>query len=983
MSDVKICPTVSGNPPPPEVINSKMPGRITNQLQYLEKVAIKALWRHQFSWPFRQPVDAVALRLPDYYTIIKTPMDLSTIKKRLQNRYYWQGLDCIKDFNTMFTNCYVYNKPADDIVFMAQSLEKLFLQKVSKMPNEECEVTTITSKEPGKGRKTSAGEIRPRSIVSEVVLQQTVTVIPPDVPKFLQPITLSAHIDTTIKKGFKRKAEPTAATSSVVFNSKVFPAEDHSAPCTLLSRQGSGRPIKPPKKDLPSSEVKKVRLSEQLRCCNEILKELLSKRHSMHAWPFYSPVDAVALGLHDYHDIIKQPMDLSTIKEKMDQREYANAKEFAADVRLMFSNCYKYNPPAHEVVYMARKLQEVFEARYLKVPQELEGCPLPHLVEMVNADRVGNLLTSASSESESSSETERSSEEVAMQLANLEDRLKAVSDQLKRLSQEPQLKPKKKDKLKKEKRSKEKYIARLKHKSSKYRSMVEKMANIKSSIMLANRHNIHGLHSKCENEVSSKPVTYQEMKQLKQDIDKLPGDKLGKLVKIIHARESCLRDSTLEEIEVDFELLKPSTLRALQKFVGACLRKCNKNVSKQKQVKPTVVMKAGKLKEAEKSQVAGKEQIFIKKNKPVAKVITSPDLKHHSHLSESSSSSSSSSSTDFSTPDSSDSESVPNPKKQKRKNSFQKTKLKETHPDCSTQISETKDMTNTAVETCQPPPAVQSSVAETTEGHQTLLNAEQTCDKLALSPPDLSALLSPMASPGVVLDWAAARFEQGPVLSPLRDSPLPSKDETRSNFRYSEDFPDNQVTGLNYTNTANRCTEEEKPQITKKVGDMDMEKDIVLKNAASWARLVRQSVTPTAIKSSKESFQQFRKAVIEKEEREKALKKKQEDGHQEREDPEKSSLSGSCKAEMITQPIKEDPDSPESICTEASLDSPKDAEHQKSPIETQPVTTQSQVDREREMARRREQERRRREAMSSIDMTMQRDIMTNFELNLD
>lgn len=64
MSDVKVCPTVSGNPPPPEVINPKRPGRVTNQLQYLEKVVIKALWRHQFSWPFRQPVDAVALRLP-------------------------------------------------------------------------------------------------------------------------------------------------------------------------------------------------------------------------------------------------------------------------------------------------------------------------------------------------------------------------------------------------------------------------------------------------------------------------------------------------------------------------------------------------------------------------------------------------------------------------------------------------------------------------------------------------------------------------------------------------------------------------------------------------------------------------------------------------------------------------------------------------------------------------------------------------------
>lgn len=52
------------NPPPPEYKNNKKPGRLTNQLQYLEKVVVRALWRHQFSWPFRHPVDAVQLNLP-------------------------------------------------------------------------------------------------------------------------------------------------------------------------------------------------------------------------------------------------------------------------------------------------------------------------------------------------------------------------------------------------------------------------------------------------------------------------------------------------------------------------------------------------------------------------------------------------------------------------------------------------------------------------------------------------------------------------------------------------------------------------------------------------------------------------------------------------------------------------------------------------------------------------------------------------------
>lgn len=131
----------------------------------------------------------------------------------------------------------------------------------------------------------------------------------------------------------------------------------------------------------------KDKLSESLKACSEILKELFTKKHSViillhllfyienfiyfknlliikgYAWPFYKPVDAELLGLHDYHDIIKKPMDLSTVKQKMDNREYRTGQEFASDVRLIFTNCYKYNPADHDVVIMARKLQDVFEVK--------------------------------------------------------------------------------------------------------------------------------------------------------------------------------------------------------------------------------------------------------------------------------------------------------------------------------------------------------------------------------------------------------------------------------------------------------------------------------------------------------------------------------------------------------------------------------------------------------------------------------------------
>lgn len=47
-------------------------------------------------------------------------------------------------------------------------------------------------------------------------------------------------------------------------------------------------------------------------------------------------------------------------QQKMDRGEYQDAQRFAADVRLIFSNCYKYNPPHISVVTLARKLQVRF-----------------------------------------------------------------------------------------------------------------------------------------------------------------------------------------------------------------------------------------------------------------------------------------------------------------------------------------------------------------------------------------------------------------------------------------------------------------------------------------------------------------------------------------------------------------------------------------------------------------------------------------------
>ncbi|XP_075628856.1 bromodomain-containing protein 3 isoform X2 [Balearica regulorum gibbericeps] len=661
------------NPPPPEVTNPNKPGRKTNQLQYMQNVVVKTLWKHQFAWPFYQPVDAIKLNLP----------------------------------------------PTDDIVLMAQALEKIFLQKVAQMPQEEVELLPPVPK--GKGRKPSAGtqsagaqqavavssvsppapfqNVPPAVSQTPVIAATPVPTITANVPPVTAPPAAAppppaAPIMPVVpptppvvkKKGVKRKADTTTPTTSAITASRSespTPLSDPKQAKIIARRESGGRPIKPPKKDLEDGEVpqhagKKGKLSEHLKYCDSILKEMLSKKHAAYAWPFYKPVDAEALELHDYHDIIKHPMDLSTVKKKMDSREYQDAQGFAADIRLMFSNCYKYNPPDHEVVAMARKLQDVFEMRFAKMPDEPAEAPPP---PPPTAPVVSKSTESSHSSEESSSDSDSSDseEERATRLAELQEQLKAVHEQLAALSQAPVNKPKKKkEKKEKEKKKKDKEKEKEKHKVKAEEEKKPKVAQPpkqtqqkKAPAKKANSTTTSNRQPKkggkqasatydSDEEEEGLPMTYDEKRQLSLDINRLPGEKLGRVVHIIQSREPSLRDSNPDEIEIDFETLKPTTLRELERYVKSCLQKKQRKPfsasGKKQAAKSKEELAQEKKKELEKrlQDVSGQ----LNNNKKPAKKEKSGSAPFGgpSRLSSSSSSESGSSSSSGSSSDSSDSE---------------------------------------------------------------------------------------------------------------------------------------------------------------------------------------------------------------------------------------------------------------------------------------------------------------------------------------
>ena len=113
----------------------------------------------------------------------------------------------------------------------------------------------------------------------------------------------------------------------------------------------------------------KVAPAELKTKCMEVLKELQTHEHG---WVFASPVNPVELGLNDYFDIIKKPMDLGTIQKNLEAGSYHSFDDFKSDVRLTFENAMKYNEEKTVVHEMAKQLKKKFEQDYKKLMKAMD-----------------------------------------------------------------------------------------------------------------------------------------------------------------------------------------------------------------------------------------------------------------------------------------------------------------------------------------------------------------------------------------------------------------------------------------------------------------------------------------------------------------------------------------------------------------------------------------------------------------------------------
>ncbi|GKV05435.1 hypothetical protein SLEP1_g17450 [Rubroshorea leprosula] len=130
---------------------------------------------------------------------------------------------------------------------------------------------------------------------------------------------------------------------------------------TKKNISGRFEPVKPA---VPANTSNAVLMKQ----CETLLNRLMQHQCG---WVFNTPVDVVKLNIPDYVTVIKHPMDLGTIKNKIVSGQYSSPLGFAADVRLTFSNATTYNPPGNNVHVMAQTLSKFFEVRWKSIEKKL------------------------------------------------------------------------------------------------------------------------------------------------------------------------------------------------------------------------------------------------------------------------------------------------------------------------------------------------------------------------------------------------------------------------------------------------------------------------------------------------------------------------------------------------------------------------------------------------------------------------------------
>ncbi len=483
------------------------------RLGHMKKV-VSNLKKSNASANFRLAVDYVTLKIPNYPLVIKTPMDLGLIDQRLKRSEYNSISAFVADFELIVSNCVKFNGAEHGVSQQAKKMKQSFDNQMALLPK-------ATIEEPSKEVKKAARKSEPTRTA------------PPRRPSV-----------TTTTVNVASAGSPVSAAPST----PAFALNPDGMP--LIRRDSSmadGRPkraIVPPKRnsEFGAGRPRKKKYEFQLKFCEEVLKDLMSVKNWQANQYFMDPVDPVALNIPTYFQIIKKPMDLKTVKQKLANNEYEKAKDFEDDVRQIFKNCFKFNPEGDLVNASGHALEQLLNEKWATKEEWISA-------------REPASVTPSDGEDDEDDEEEESDDDVNESEDDRSDQIKALQKQIELLSKQAIELGQQKKKSKSPKASKKKDKTKVRKEKAEVaapKASKDKKETKKKST------------KKPEKE---RYVTFAEKQYISNGIAMLPEKQMQEALRIIQQSVPSLANSHQSEIELDIEEVPNNALLKLLGFV--------------------------------------------------------------------------------------------------------------------------------------------------------------------------------------------------------------------------------------------------------------------------------------------------------------------------------------------------------------------------------------------------------------------------------
>ncbi|NXF61710.1 PB1 protein, partial [Ciccaba nigrolineata] len=290
------------------------------------------------------------VQYPDYYAIIKEPIDLKTIAQRIQNGTYKSIHAMAKDIDLLAKNAKTYNEPGSQVFKDANAIKKIFNMKKAEIEHSELAKSSLRIRTPSNltaSKLTGPSSQGKGSVGDERNSSNKYYRYESDCQRVGEHPGLRAAFSSGLDLYPFEKS-----TKKPTLN---CPAEFHIFPfCAAAARYEEGESEAESITSFMDTSNPLYQLYDTVRSCRNNQGQLISE-------PFFHLPSKKKYP--DYYQQIKTPISLQQIRTKLKNHEYETLDQLEADLNLMFENAKRYNVPNSAIYKRVLKMQQVMQAK--------------------------------------------------------------------------------------------------------------------------------------------------------------------------------------------------------------------------------------------------------------------------------------------------------------------------------------------------------------------------------------------------------------------------------------------------------------------------------------------------------------------------------------------------------------------------------------------------------------------------------------------